>query len=98
MNTLRELALRLTICESVLQSVAHAAPRSYRTRKEKKLNGGFRLIEAPNPQLKAVQRKLLHKIVCALPCHPMLYGGPNSSTRKAALIHRGQPLVMTLDI
>jgi RNA-directed DNA polymerase len=98
MKTLQDLASVLNVTESVLKQLAETAPLKYQESKIKKKTGGFRVIEAPHPELKRVQRKLLDSVLHPLDCHPILFGGPNSSTRKAAIPHRHQPLVMALDI
>jgi RNA-directed DNA polymerase len=61
------------------------------------LNG--RLIEAPKPRLRALQRRVLADLLRAIPTHPAAHGFvPTRSTHTFAAPHAGQPLVIRLDV
>src|SRR2546428_505995 len=97
MQNLLELASCLGVAEADLLDLANKAPRSYRGWWQRKKDGGFRPVREPSPDLKRLQWKLLD-FITRIPYHPILYGGPNTSARMAALPHRGQPVVVALDI
>ncbi len=50
------------------------ATRHYRCLLIPKRRGGLRLIEAPMPRLRALQRRLLDGLLHALPCHEAVHG------------------------
>jgi RNA-directed DNA polymerase len=61
------------------------------------LNG--RLIEAPKPRLRAVQRRLLADVVGPIPTHPAAHGFVvGRSPHTFAAPHAGRPLVIRLDV
>ncbi len=65
----------------------------------KKRRGGKRLIEAPKPALKAMQRQLLNQIINHVPLHPDAFGfvrGKNCL--HAAARHAGEAMVVRFDI
>jgi len=93
-----ELAKVLGLTENNLQELAHAAPNLYRTKREPKKSGGFRVINPPFKRLKDVQGKILRTILNKIPVHQMLHSGPKTSTKSAAKAHVGQPVVIALDI
>jgi RNA-directed DNA polymerase len=98
-ETAESIAQRLDMSTGSLRALARKAPSLYRSRKELKKSGkGFRTIEVPYPNLKAVQRKLLDKVLSKLSVSTMLFGGKGSSPRKAVEIHTKKPLVITMDI
>ena len=61
---------------------------------------GFpRLIEAPKPRLRAVQRRILHEILDLLPAHPGAHGFVRGrSCLTGAQIHAGEGVVITMDL
>jgi len=64
-----------------------------------KRRGGWRLIEAPRPFLKTLQRQVLSGLLAHVPPHPAAYGfrrGRNCIM--AAARHAGEPLVAGFDI
>lgn len=70
----------------------------YRYRWVEKLSGA-RLLEAPKPRLKAVQRQLLDGLLAPVPVHPAAHGfiaGRSAITGAAA--HVGADVVMTVDL
>jgi hypothetical protein len=61
------------------------------------LNG--RLIEAPKPRLRALQRRLLSELFGGIPAHPAAHGFvPGRSPHTFAAVHAGQPMVIRLDV
>src|ERR1051326_7462954 len=97
-SSLACLASCLGVTDSFLRQIMAAAEQSYRRYKQKKRNGGHRLIEEPFPDLKLVQRRLLDSVLNHIPAHRILHGAPRTSTRTASLPHLGQPMVIKLDI
>ena len=98
-ETVEGIAKRLdmTLCD--LRALAHKAPSLYKSWKEPKKSGvGFRAIEAPYENLKAIQRLLLDKVFNKMSVNPMLFGGKGSSPKKAVIRHTNKPLVITMDI
>lgn len=62
-------------------------------------SGPPRLIEAPKPQLKALQRKILRRILDAVPVHRCAHGFVKArSCVTAAAKHGGEEVVITLDL
>lgn len=58
-----------------------------------------RLIEAPKPRLRAVQRRLLDDVLGRLPVHPAAHGFvPGRGPHTFAAAHAGQPVVVRLDL
>lgn len=75
------------------------AMRHYRYRWQSKARGGQRLIEAPKPRLKAIQRQILDRILIWLPPHPAAHGGiPGRSALSNAVGHVGRAMVLRLDL
>jgi RNA-directed DNA polymerase len=61
--------------------------------------GGARLLEAPKPRLKAIQRRLLSTIVGLIPPHDAAHGfRPGRSVATFAAGHAGQQTVLRLDL
>ena len=76
-------------------------PRSahYHFRWVKKRKGGYRLIEAPKPQLKAIQHKILREILDQVPIHTACHGFVTGrSILTNAMPHTGQRVVVKLDL
>ncbi len=60
---------------------------------------GGRLLEAPKPRLKALQRAVLDELLSPIPVHPAAHGFvPGRSARTGAELHVGSDVVITLDI
>jgi RNA-directed DNA polymerase len=71
----------------------------YHFRWAKKRTGSYRLIEAPKPMLKAIQRRLLREILDQVPVHSMCQGFViGRSIRTNAEPHTGQRVVVKLDL
>jgi retron-type reverse transcriptase len=61
------------------------------------LNG--RLIEAPKPRLRALQRQVLSELIGEIPTHPAAHGFvPGRSPHTFAAPHAGRPTVIRLDV
>lgn len=61
--------------------------------------GRFRLIESPKPNLKAIQRRLLHEILDRIPPHPVVHGfRPGHSILSYAAPHVGRRIVLRFDL
>ncbi|QOY86896.1 reverse transcriptase family protein [Paludibaculum fermentans] len=64
-----------------------------------KRRGGIRLIEAPKPRLKEMQRQILGEILDLVPAHPAAHGFcPGRSIRTFAEPHVGRPVVLRMDL
>jgi hypothetical protein len=65
----------------------------------RKRSGGHRLIEAPKPLLKLVQRKILEEILNRVPAHERAFGFvPGRSATQNAAQHVGQYVVVKFDL
>jgi RNA-directed DNA polymerase len=61
--------------------------------------GGVRLLAAPKPRLKEVQRRLLRHVLAPIPVHEAAHGCvPGRSVRTAAAPHAGADLVLSMDL
>jgi RNA-directed DNA polymerase len=75
------------------------ALRQYRYRWVAKPSGSFRLIEAPKPRLKAIQRRLLDEVLVHIPAHESAHGfRPGRSITTFAAPHIGQAIVLRMDL
>ncbi|MEM6438754.1 MAG: reverse transcriptase family protein [Pseudomonadota bacterium] len=73
--------------------------RHYEARWVPKRAGGHRLIEAPLPRLKAIQRRILHEVLEAVPPHPAARGfRRGEDVRRHAALHAGEETVITADL
>jgi hypothetical protein len=71
----------------------------YRYRWQPKRSGGARLIEAPKPRLKAIQRALCRTLLDRIPAHEAAQGFRSGrSVRTHVAPHVAQPLLLTLDL
>jgi retron-type reverse transcriptase len=101
---LGQLASALGVAESDLAWLAdrrgmnhRATDRRLRHYRYLWLNG--RLIEAPKPRLRAIQRWLLVEVIGPIPAHPSAHGFvPGRSPFTYAATHCGQALVIRLDV
>jgi RNA-directed DNA polymerase len=75
------------------------ALRHYRYAWRAKPSGGYRLLEAPKPRLKALQRRILREVLAVVPPHDAAHGfreGRSVSTHAGA--HAGRAVVVKLDL
>jgi RNA-directed DNA polymerase len=71
----------------------------YRYRVLAKQSGSLRLIEAPKPRLKEMQRQILSQILDNIPLHPSVHGFVKSrSIRTFAAPHVGRRVVLRMDL
>ncbi|RYB94416.1 RNA-directed DNA polymerase [Nocardioides oleivorans] len=62
-------------------------------------SGGIRVLEAPKPRLKALQRRLLREVASLVPPHDAARGfRPGGSVRSYAAPHAGRSVVLHLDL
>ena len=60
---------------------------------------GVRLVAAPKPRLKEIQRRILRHVLGQVPLHPLAHGGvPGRSVRTALAPHAGAPVVIRADL
>ncbi len=73
--------------------------RNYRYHLVPRPGGPPRLVEAPKPRLKEVQRALLRDVLAHVPVHPAAHGFvPGRSVRSHAALHTGRRVVLGLDL
>jgi hypothetical protein len=73
--------------------------RHYDRRWVARRHGAARLIEAPRPRLKAIQRDLLDGLIARIPPHDAAHGfRPGRSIRTYAAPHVGRAVVLKLDL
>jgi len=73
--------------------------RHYRYRWVAKRSGSFRLIEAPKPRLKRLQRRLLEAILVHIPPHESAHGfRPGRSVTTFVAPHVGRTIVLKMDL
>jgi RNA-directed DNA polymerase len=60
---------------------------------------GVRILAAPKPRLKEIQRRLLRHVLAPVPLHPLAHGGvPGRSVRTALIPHAGARVVIRADL
>jgi retron-type reverse transcriptase len=75
------------------------APAHYSMRQIPKKSGGTRLLMAPMPRLKAVQRAMHAKLISQLPVHESVHGfRKGRDALSAATPHVGKDVVISVDI
>ena len=73
--------------------------RNYRYAWIPRRSGPARLLEAPKPRLKALQRRVLREILSVVPVHDAAHGFvPGRSARSHAASHTGRDVVLRLDL
>ena len=80
---------------------AHPMPgmKNYFYRISPKSRGGVRLIEAPKPRLKMLQRLIYRRILAKVPVHPNSFGFVRGrDCMQAAQKHAGEEVVISLDL
>lgn len=71
----------------------------YRVRHRVARSGAIRVLEAPKPRLRAIQRLLLDQVLAGIPPHEAAHGfRPGGSVRSYAAAHAGRPVVLHLDL
>ena len=85
--------------KSLTRKTASQQLRNYRYRVLVKQSGNLRLIEAPKPRLKELQRRILSGILDRIPLHPAVHGFRRGhSIRTFAAPHAGQRVVLRMDL
>jgi RNA-directed DNA polymerase len=73
--------------------------RHYRYAWHVRPDGRARVLEAPKPRLKALQRRLLHELLAWIPVHDAAHGFvAGRSARSHAALHVGRDVVLRLDL
>lgn len=76
-----------------------AAPLRHYTWRTVPKRGGARLVAAPKPRLKEIQRRLLRHVLDAVPVHEAAHGGvAGRSVRTALEPHAGAVVVLRFDL
>ncbi len=84
---------------SLERTVTDENLRHYDYRWRPKRGGGARLVEAPKQNLKTVQRRILRRILDAVPAHEAAHGFRRGrSIQSFAAPHTGQDVVVRLDL
>lgn len=107
--TLTDLADWLALTPAQLDQYADATGRHethgdmavnhYHYHLHAKASGGQRLIEAPKPRLKSLQRVILRAILNHVPTHPDAFGFiAGKSCLHGAARHVGEPMVVAFDL
>ncbi|MCP4712711.1 MAG: hypothetical protein GY869_29135, partial [Planctomycetes bacterium] len=92
---LQELSRRLEISSEKLNDINPV----YHEYKIPKRSGGFRLIAAPAPDLKNVQKTILHRLLNKLSVHPHATGFQKGhSIVTNANVHKGAEVIVKMDI
>lgn len=109
LNDLSDLAVLLNLSAPELawfsdprhwaRSAATAALQHYRVSTRPASSGAVRVLEAPKPRLKALQRRLLHEVLVGLPAHDAAHGFlPGRSVATYGRPHANQAVVVRLDL
>ena len=108
LNHAGDLADHLGIEVDALDVLADTRLRARRAPRERIANyryrwlqrpGGARLLEAPKPDLRAVQRKILDDLLTPIPTHPAVHGFvAGRSAITGAAEHVGADVVISLDL
>jgi hypothetical protein len=73
--------------------------RHYRYSRLPRASGPPRVLEAPKPRLKALQRRILHEVLDVVPVHPAAHGFVGGrSARTHAAAHVGRRVVVRVDL
>ncbi|MEO1492747.1 MAG: reverse transcriptase family protein [Pseudomonadota bacterium] len=65
----------------------------------RKKGGGLRVVEAPRPRLKAIQRKILREVLNRVPAHPDSFGFVHGrNAQQGAARHVGEEIVISCDL
>jgi RNA-directed DNA polymerase len=97
--SLRELSYRLNTPIETLRAIAENVTKHYRVWSEKdEKTSKVRVFREPSPELKNIQKRI-NKILEDFGLHDSAHGGVKGrSPRTNALLHLGQPIVVTLDV
>ena len=91
----KELARRRGVPEAELRALRP----SYREIRVRKRCGGTRLLHAPDPPTKAMQRRILRRLLARMDSHPAAYGFEEGrSIAHNAAQHVGRAIVLRFDV
>lgn len=94
-----DLAFRLGISKNQLNWLSYAKQGRYRQLERSKANGKIRILHAPTPKLKTVQRWITTKILLKQKPHPYAAAYyPGSTLAQCAGPHVGRRVVMRMDL
>lgn len=94
-----DLAATLDVPLEILDSLANSAGNHYKPFKKLKPNGTHRVIDNPRKEIKAVQSRILRRILELVPNTAGMGGGLRGvSTADVASKHKNQPVVVSLDL
>lgn len=86
-------------CQTREGSASTESLRNYRYRWVAKRSGSLRLIEAPKPRLKHIQRRLLDEILLHVPPHEAAHGfRPSRSVMSFVAPHVARAIVLKMDL
>ncbi|KAB0681306.1 reverse transcriptase family protein [Aureimonas leprariae] len=93
------LSRLLGFSQELLFSISAASNKYYREYTVLKRSGGRRVINEPLPTLKMIQRFILAELLDGVRLHKAARGyRKNHTLRGGAIIHRGRPYMLTLDV
>jgi retron-type reverse transcriptase len=96
---LSDLARKLSVAETDLQSIAQTLPRYYRRKDKVKPDGRRRIFYIPHGDLKKLQVAIAKKLLAPLPLHQAIHSyRKGKSTLTNARVHLGHPFMVKLDI
>jgi len=91
--------LQLTTGELEWLADLKGLSRNYHLRALSKQSGAVRLIEAPKPRLKELQRKILAEILAKIPPHPAVHGFLRGHSIKTFVApHVSQRVILKMDL
>ena len=95
-----ELRALVWMAEPWRQRKSEETPKAlYQHRWIPKRHGKHRLLEAPRPRLRAIQRRILDEILAWLPVHEAVHGFVRErSVKSLAEPHANQPAVLAMDL
>jgi len=96
--TLKRLSIVLGIPIEILRTFSICSVDHYHPY-IKTINHKQREIANPSKALKEIQERIVERILCQVPLPEEIFGGvKGKDIRKNAMIHRGQPTVVTIDL
>lgn len=99
LNITSDDLLWFTDLKGLAYKTKNARLTHYHYRVLAKTSGAIRLIEAPKPRLKEIQRQILGRILDKIPPHPAAHGFIQSRSVKTFVApHLGQSVVLKMDL
>ena len=85
--------------KGLARTTGDEALQHYRSSWRPAPSGAVRVLEAPKPRLKALQRRLLHEVLAGVPAHDAAHGfRPGRSVATYAAPHARRKVVLRLDL